>query len=295
MAVESLKTLRRRVRSVKNIKQITRAMEMVSAAKLRRAQGTLEAGRPYAAHLEHLLARVASGSALGSHPLFQPREGNRKVLVLFTSDRGLCGSFNANLIKRAEETMKAEPETQWRLYCIGKKGRDYFAKRGADIIDTLTGFKAADVDAAQQVTDTLLEIYRAGEVDSIWLLFSEYVSTVVQRPTLTRYLHLDPAALGLEDDPDAKGHATLDYILEPSPERIFEALLPQYLRSRIYITMAEMFTSEHSARMFAMNNATKNCKELSDQLTLQMNKARQSTITKELLDIVGGAEAQQAG
>lgn len=288
---ESLKVLRRRVRSVKNIGKITRAMEMVSASKLRRTQGILMAGRPYAGKLQELIAHVAGGSA-SEHPLFQPREGSRKLLVLFTADRGLCGSFNTNLINQAERLMKSEPETQWELVCVGKRGIDYFGRRRWPIVNKVVGLGGQpDSDEARRIADYVLKRYENNEVDKVLLLYSSFISTVRYLPTLAQYLPMTPEALGLDEAVEKKSGAQRNYIMEPSPEALFDSLLPRYLSSKIYISMAETNTSEHSARMIAMNNATKNCKELSTDLTLRMNRARQDTITKELLDIVGGAEA----
>lgn len=292
MAVESLKTLRRRVRTVRNIKQITRAMEMVSAAKLRRAQTTLLAARPYARKLQELLANVAAGSSLAANPLFRERAGRRRILVVFTADRGLAGSFNVNLARAAEEFMESDPAAQWRLLCVGRRGRDHFAHRGAEIVETVTGLGGqADSAQATRLAARLRELFLVGEVDTIHLLYARFVSTVVNHPLAVQFLPMTPDALQAEGAPAAG--APVDYIVEPSPQAVFDQLLPRYLSSRIYITMAEQAASEHSARMVAMNNATKNCTDLGDQLTLKLNKARQGSITKELLDIVGGAEALQ--
>ncbi len=297
MAVESLRVLRRRVRSVKNIRQITRAMEMVSAAKLRRAQGTLGAARPYSAKLQELLARVAGSSIVQNHPLFQPRPGKRRVLVLMTADRGLAGSFNVNLTRRAEQLMREEPDAHWRLVTVGRRGRDHFARRGRPIDRELIGLRGqADSAEAHALAQYLADLFLTGEVDSIHLLYAQFISSVLNRPTVAQFLPLTPAALGLElaeGEPPTGGD--VDYILDPSAKAVFDELLPRYLASRIYITMAEQATSEHSARMVAMNNATKNCQELETQLTLRLNKARQASITKELLDIVTGAEALRKG
>lgn len=296
MAVESLKTLRRRLRSIKSIKQITRAMEMVAASKLRRAQATLMAGRPYAGKLQELLAHLASGSALKENPLFQEHgEDRRRILVVFTADRGLSGSFNANIIKRAEEMMRAEPDIQWQLYCVGRKGRDYFAKRQWPILDSVVGMGGLpDLGEARRIATRLQEIYLAGQCDSVWLLYSAFISTVVYRPTVVRYLPMTPESLGLHEGQEEAGYAT-DYIFDPSAGEVFNAILPRFLMSKIYITLAEVATSEHSARMVSMNNASRNCTEMADALALKMNRARQNTITKELLDIVGGAEALKTG
>ncbi|MCL5270930.1 MAG: ATP synthase F1 subunit gamma [bacterium] len=297
MAVESLKVLRRRVRSVRNIKQITRAMEMVAAAKLRRAQANLMAARPYAAKLQELLGRLSADEHLRQHPLFEEREGPRRILVLFTADRGLAGSFNTNLIKKAEDLLKSQSQTQWQLVTVGRKGHDYFRRRSWPIVESVIGLKgAADPIEARRVAESLVKRFLAGECDRVDLLYSRFISTVVYRPTLGQYLPLSAQALIEGRDERAQaGRRTAsqpaDYLFEPSVGRVIEMLLPRYLASRIHITMAEMATAEHSARMVAMNNATKNCTELGDQLTLKLNKARQAAITKELLEIVGGAEA----
>jgi F-type H+-transporting ATPase subunit gamma len=299
MAVEALKDLRRRVRSVRNIRQITRAMEMVAAAKLRRAQATLSAGRPYASKLQELLARLAEGSDLSSHPLFVPRKGHRKILVLFTADRGLAGSYNNAMIKAAEDLMKTEDGSEWSLVTIGRRGGDYFQKRRWPILERVQGLGGqANAAQAQRVAAFLVGLYREERVDSIWLFHQAFVSSVQSKPLLTRYLSLTPEALGLGKAATATpsptsgaGAARLDYLLEPSADEVFDAIVSRCLASRIYITMAEAAATEHSSRMVAMNNATKNCEEMGDQLTLKLNKARQGAITKELLEIVAGAEA----
>ncbi|HOR29732.1 MAG TPA: ATP synthase F1 subunit gamma [Candidatus Sumerlaeota bacterium] len=295
---ESLKVLRRRVRSIKNIKQITRAMEMVSAAKLRRAQATLMAARPYAAKLQELLAHVASSSVIEEHPLFQPREGNRKTLVLFTADRGLAGSFNTNLIKKTEELLRGDPAAKWELVLVGRRGRDYFQRRSWPVARSWIGLVGqADDGLARELANYLLERFLRDETDQILLVYSSFISTVVYRPTVAQYLPLTPEALGirLDEAGQAEARQEVDYILDPSADTVFDSLLPRYLSSKIYITLAEMATSEHSARMISMNNATKNCNDLQDSLQLRLNNARQAAITKELLDIVGGAEALKTG
>lgn len=292
---ETVKQLRRRVRSTKATKQVTRAMEMVSAAKLRRAQGVLMAGRPYAAKLQELLSHLAGSAAVAAHPLFRKREQVSKVLlVIFTADRGLCGGFNANVIRLAEKAVAGEADKKFRLFCIGKKGYDHFRRRGYDIAEHVTGLPGRpDPALAQRVSDTVRDKFLSGEYDEIRFCYSSFVSMAVYRPTMAKFLPLDAADLaGPAGDSHAK-KTELDYILEPSPERVFDALLPRYLSSRAYITLAEVMTSEHSARMLAMNNATKNCDELQQSLTLRMNKARQAAITKELIDIVSGAQAVQ--
>lgn len=293
---ESPKILRRRVKSIKSTKQITRAMEMVSAAKLRRAQEALLAARPYAMKLQELLASLAGSASVESHPLFQARERGPQIMVIFTSDRGLCGSFNSNILRLAERELKNSPGVDWKLYCIGKKGYEYFKTRQWEIIERRLDLGGRPDNAlARGISDDLLRRFESGAASAIYLAYPMFVTLAINRPTISKFLHLSPDDLavkpvrGVVEEPKAK--RDIDYILEPSPERVFDALLPRYLTSKIFITLAEVFTSEHSARMLAMNNATKACDDLSQSLTLKMNKARQAQITRELIEIISGAQA----
>lgn len=287
---KGIKELRLRIRSIRNTKKITRAMEMVSAAKLRRTQGVMEAARPFARKLESLLGRLALSPTAREHQLFEVRDKGAlpTLYVVFTSDRGLCGAFNANILKAAERLMREQPDAL--VYCVGRKGRDHFRKR---IGERLVGQR---IDLGGQIDGTitdaigndLLQLWNDRKVAEINIVASHFVTTSSNRPEVSRYLPLEPEAFGLTAE---EAEHPIDYILEPSPARIFDALLPRYLRSKIYLTLAETFTSEHASRMLAMNNATKNCDELSSMLTLQMNKARQAAITTEIVEIVSGAEA----
>lgn len=288
---ENVKSLRRRLRSIKNTKQITRAMEMVSAAKLRRAQELLMAGRPYAAKLQELLGRLA-GSATASHPFFDRREVRKRVLVLVTADRGLAGSFNAQLNKKAESMLR-ESTVPTELVCIGKKGYDYFKSRQWNIIFSVTDFSGKlSYDRTNEVADRLTGLFTSGEADEIVVVYNSFVSMMVYRPTVEKMLPLDPESLLAQAaDSSASEGASGEYIMEPTAEEVFASLLPRYINSKMYIIMAETFTAEHSARMIAMSAATKNSSELIDKVSLAMNKARQAAITKEILEIVGGAEA----
>jgi F-type H+-transporting ATPase subunit gamma len=288
---ENVKSLRRRLRSIKNTKQITRAMEMVSAAKLRRAQEMLMAARPYAAKLQELLGRMAAGSV--EHPFFERRAVRRRTLVLVTADRGLAGSFNAQLIKAAEQALRSSGEPM-NLVCIGKKGYDYFKSRPYPIlfqVIDLAGKLASERTNA--IADRLAQLFLSGETDEIQILFNTFVSTLVFRPTLQKLLPLDPESLLSASGAPAAAPAgpTVEYLLEPTPEAVLGTLLPRFVKSKIYIVLAETFAAEHSARMISMSSATKNCEELIESVSLAMNKARQAAITKEILEIVGGAEA----
>lgn len=288
---ENVKALRRRLRSIRNTRQITRAMEMVSAAKLRRAQETLMAGRPYAAKLQELLGRLA-GTQI-SHPLFEKRDVRRRLLVVITADRGLAGAFNANTIKRAEQFLREPGAPPIDMVCVGRKGYDYFRTRNVNIVFSVTdlGGKLSS-ERTNSIAERLTELFLDGSYDEVFVLYNAFVSTLVYRPTLEKLLPLDQEALlgGAEAELPA-GTRNLEYIMEPSPESVLSTLLPRFVKSKIYIIMAEVFTAEHSARMVAMSGATKNCQELMEKVSLQMNKARQAAITKEILEIVGGAEA----
>ncbi|MBX7246843.1 MAG: ATP synthase F1 subunit gamma [Candidatus Sumerlaeaceae bacterium] len=287
---ENVKSLRRRVRSIKNTKQITRAMEMVSAAKLRRAQDLLMAGRPYASKLREFMGHLAS-SAESTHPFFTKREVKRRTLVVVTSDRGLAGGFNTQVIKKAEAALKASP-VPMELVCIGRKGYDYFKNKPYKIVFQVTdmGGKVSGAGAAE-IADRVAKMFLDGETDEVLLLFNSFISTMMYAQQLEKLLPLDPEELlGASAAKSTSAHH-VDYILEPTPQRVFDSILPRFIRSRVYMAIAETGAAEHSARMIAMSAATKNCTELIDSVSLKMNKARQAMITKEILEVVGGAEA----
>lgn len=283
------KQIRRRIRSVKNTRQITRAMEMVSAAKLRRTNVLFEASKPYAEKMKQLLARVVSTDLLETHPYFQVRPLRRQLLILFTADKGLCGSFNMNLISRAEKFVNNQNEgVETDLLVVGRKGWDYFRRRKVNAVKSITNLSGRpDAGVAREIAAFAAGGFVDGAYDRVQVISAEYISKIVNRPMETQLLPLAGEALFSEGD----SAGDTDYIIEPDPASVFDSLIPRYLQGRMYGTMVETFTCEHSARMVAMSNATANCRDLMDSLTLQMNKARQATITRELLDIVGGAEA----
>jgi F-type H+-transporting ATPase subunit gamma len=285
---ENTKFLKRRLRSVKSTMQITSAMEMVSAAKLRRTQNVLMAGRPYSAKLQELLGRLAQ-TAAPAHPFFERREVRRRMVVVVTADRGLAGAFNTQVVKRAEALIRESREPV-ALFCVGKKGADYFRTRHGDIAGTITDFGGTlRSDSSNRLGEELAGAFLKGEVDEVLLVYNSFVSTMQYRTRAEQLLPLEPEEL-LKGAP-ATGGPGGEYILEPDAQRVFEQLLPRYLRNKVYITLAETFTAEHSARMVAMSGATKNCEDLINKLTLRINKARQAAITKEILEIVSGAEA----
>ncbi len=288
---ENVKALRRRLRSIRNTKQITRAMEMVSAAKLRRAQAALMAGRPYAAKLKDLLSRLAASGSV-AHPLLESRPVSKRLLVVFTADRGLAGAFNAQIIKRAEAYLR-ESTVPVELVCVGKKGYDYFKTKKVSIRHAVPDLGAKlSIARAQEIGGLLVEAFLAADCDEVVLLYNKFVSTLVYRSEFEVLLPLGSDIKASAEALPIRG--SQEFLLEPSPSAVLVALLPRFVSNRIYITLAETFTAEHSARMIAMSGATRNCEELTEKLTLKMNKARQAAITKEIIEIVSGAEALKA-
>ena len=284
-----VKILNKRIRSVKSTQQITKAMKMVAAAKLNRSQGKMLAARPYSRKLIKLVEHLA-GAAQGANPLFEVRDVKRRLYVVITSDKGLCGSYNMNLIKIAQHAIDASTEAgvETELLCVGKKAGDYFAKRGYAILERHDDYNGdASAQRGQELGDTIVDAFLTGAFDEVRVVFSEFVSMMTQRPADRPVLPIAPEADADEDDEVED----LDYIWEPGQAQLFDVLLPLYLRNRVFMTLMEAFTSEHAARMTSMTAATDNAGELIDALTLQRNRERQAAITAELLDIVGGANA----
>jgi len=280
----SLGDIKHRIRSVDNTRQITRAMQMVAAAKLRRAQQRVESARPYAGKMNEMLESLAGAAAGLAHPLFEQRGGARQAVVLFTSDRGLCGSYNANMIRRATACLSAGDRADQVLLTVGKRGYDWFKSRPWKMGPTYQDWSGnLDFERVRGITRDLIEMFEKGAVDRVVLIYTRYISIVSHVVTEEQFLPIVPPAGA--DGPDAA------YIFEPNPAEIFERLLPAFALSRVQTAMTEAFASEHGSRMFAMSNATKNAGEMVDRLTLQYNKARQSSITTEMLEIVSGAEA----
>ena len=286
---ENLKALRLRIRSVKKTKKITRAMEMVSAAKLRKTEGVMKASRPFIEKIRTLIGRLALSTGAENHPLFQKSDTGISLLVVFTSDRGLCGAFNANILKLATIALDQNPAMQ--VYVIGRKGRDFMRRKYRDRIHGVLTDLNGTLDGAttDKLGEMLLTGFLDGKYSNIKLLFPHFVSTASNKPVIEQYLPFNAEAFGATGSDDAK--TGIDYLLEPSPERVFDAILPRFLKSRLFLVLAETFTSEYSSRMMAMNNATKNCNELTGTLTIRLNKARQAAITTEIIEIVSGAQA----
>lgn len=284
----SLQDIKKRIRAVESTKQITKAMEMVAAARLRRAQQQIESYRPYAHKMQEMLSNLSEASGEIEHPYFEVREVKRAVMVLFTSDRGLCGSFNSNLIRRATLWLKEHKDENPALILVGKRAWDYFKRRDVEILAHYQDFGGKmDLRQVRRITSELSEMFIAKQVDKISFIYSAFLSMSSFKITEMQFL---PIQSDFEAGEDAKGPAK-EYIFEPDPEEIYKRLLPNYALVQVQMALAESLASEHGTRMIAMGSATKNAGDMIEHLTLVRNKARQASITKELLDIVCGAEA----
>lgn len=283
----TLRQVKKRIRSVISTRQITKAMEMVAAAKLRKSQMKVMEVRPFSEKLDHILVSLsAAASGELMHPFFEKRDVKRQTLVLIAADRGLCGSFNTNLINRANAWLQDKERDQTELVLVGKKGHDYFRRRPWEIVRLFDDWSGnLDYSKARDIVDLLSKRFLGGETDEIRLIYTQFISTTRYRIVEAPYLPVERPVVGEQQA------GRLEYIFEPSPEAIFRDLMPRYALTKMVTALAESFASEHGTRMIAMGAATKNAGEMIDALTLQYNKARQAAITKELLDIVGGAEA----
>lgn len=296
----TLRDIRRRITSVKSTQQITRAMKLVAAAKLRRAQERILEARPYSYKMGEVLADLALRTPRDMHPLLAKREagnnegGSRKMLVVISGDRGLCGAFNSNIIRRSVEflrTQQNDPEISLTLMVVGRKVRDFYRRRGQYTVKSeyVNFFDKLAYTHAAQIAQDFTRAYLAEEVDEVHLLYNEFKSVATQRVVVEQLLPIQPAAV-------PEGKPVAEFLFEPSPSAVLERLLPKHVEVQVYRALMESIAAEYGARMTAMENATKNASEMIDLLTLQFNKARQERITKELLEIVGGAEAlRQAG
>jgi F-type H+-transporting ATPase subunit gamma len=284
----TLRDIQRRIRSVQSTQKITRAMKLVAAAKLRRAQERILAARPYATKMSELLGNLVSGSEEAVHPLLEQREGPRRQIVVITADKGLAGAFNSNILRRSMELIRESSAAALTLVVVGRKARDFYRRRPYTVKRDLVGFwDRLAYSHACELADFFMQEYLAGEVDEVWLLYNEFRSVAVQRPVRVQLLPIPRA-----EDTAAE---SVDYIYEPAPEEILGELLPRHVRMQVYRALMESLAGEYGARMTAMEAATANAKEMIEVLTIQYNKARQEKITKELLDIVGGAEALKQG
>ncbi|MCK4404562.1 MAG: ATP synthase F1 subunit gamma [candidate division Zixibacteria bacterium] len=282
----TLRDLRRRIRSVQGTQQITKAMEMVAAAKLRKAQTKVESSRPYASKMQAMLDNLTQASTSLIHPLFKKREVKKVGLVVVTSDRGLCGSYNHNVIYEADKFLKEYEKDKMVLIIVGRKGYTYYLKRPWEIRLKYLGL-GGDLNLAQvkNITNDLVNFFLSGEVDEIHFIYTKFLSAVTYKITTEKFLNIERQVKA----EDKEGY--VDYIFEPDPQKIFSSLLPDYCMIRVQMALAESFASEYGSRMISMGAATKNAEEMLEHLTLVMNKLRQASITKEMLEITTGAEA----
>jgi len=287
----TLRDIRRRIRSVESTQKITKAMKLVAAAKFRRAQERILAARPYATKIGELVdGLVARTAGQETHPLLATRNASRKRLVVITADKGLCGAFNSNVLRESLRILRGADEASVSLVVVGKKARDFFRRRPYTIKSEMLGFfDRLAYSHAQELANGLMRDFLADEVDEVDLLYNEFRSVAVQRPVHRQLLPLGASEAGKEGD--EKERTQEEYIYEPSPEAILASLLPRHVTIQVYRALMESAAGEYGARMTAMESASKNAREMINVLTIQFNKARQERITKELLDIVGGAEA----
>ncbi|MBX7147694.1 ATP synthase F1 subunit gamma [bacterium] len=288
----SLKNIRKRIVSVKNTQKITKAMKMVAAAKLRRASQAVEASRPYSKGMKKIIASIALKTSDFSHPLFVAKETPKKVAVLvFTSNRGLCGGFNSNLLRKLENAIKTDMGTREQIDVdvIGKKGRDFYSSRKRNVsnvyLEYADSFTFAD---AEKLAQGMVAGFNEGKYDEYYFAFNQFKSALTQIVTIEKLL---PISVDAFKGDNAQGDNLVDYIYEPGKIEVLEQALPRYLAQQLYQAHLESVASELGARMTAMDNATRNARDMMGKLTLQYNRARQAAITTELMDIVNGAES----
>lgn len=290
----SLREFRKKIKTVKSTQQITKAMKMVSAARLRRAQSRILASRPFAIRMNELLKDLAGrlssdrGTASAApHPLLETNQSKKVALLLVTSDKGLCGSFNTNLVRKAAEYIRDNPEKDIRFFVVGRKGRDFFKRSGYPISgEYVQIFNQLSYTHAEIIGKDLIELYLKEKLSEVVVIYNEFKSVLQQKLTLERLL-----PIRRPEDSQGAAEAKVDFLYEPSRDQLLEALLPRYVKSQIYRVLLESFAAELGARMAAMDSATKNARDLIDMLTLKLNRQRQAVITREIAELVGGAES----
>ena len=289
----SLLDIRRRIRAVKSTQQITKAMKMVAASRLRRAQERIQTARPFANEMLRVLNSLATRVDPTSHPLLDERSTKRAngkaLLYVITADRGLAGSFNANSIKAASSFIVEDPAREVALGLIGRRGRDFFARRGFEVrYEQVNLFQALEFAHAQAIAASAMESFTNGDVDSVYLIYNEFKSVMTQRIVVERLL---PIARLEFDQVQGTAAPLIDYLYEPSPEELFTTLLPRHVEVQVFRALLESNAAFYAAQMTAMDSASRNAGEVIKKLTLQMNRSRQASITKELIEIISGAEA----
>jgi len=282
----NLKDIRRRIRSTKSMQQIFKAMEMVAAAKLRKAQQRAQAASPYSAKISEMLANLSGAASELEHPLFKVREVRRTALVVITADRGFAGTYNTTILREAEARLRGAEPGSIQVVVVGRKGRDYLRRRHYPILAAHTDLPGeASLEFARRLTEDLTARFLSGEVDRVELLYTHFVNAIVRRVRHETFLPVGA------DAAQGGGGSDSGTIFEPDAESIFAELLPRYASAKLYAALADSLASEHSARMVAMGSARKNAGELVDTLTLLRNRLRQAAITREISELVGGAEA----
>lgn len=284
--MQGMKEIKRRIRSVTNTRQITRAMKMVAAAKLRRAQETAENARPYADKIKEVISSIAAGTTGFSHPMLESRPVKKTGYLVITSDRGLAGPYNSNLLRMVSAHLKERHASrdEYVLFVIGRKGRDYFVKRDYPVVEAVTGISdTPSLEEIQDISTKAINMFADETFDKLVLYYNEFVNPMVQRPVEKQLLPL------VSEEVLSGPRSTYDY--EPDGETVLQVLLPKYAETLIYSALLEAKASEFGARMTAMGNATDNATEMIETLTLQYNKARQAAITQEIAEVVGGANA----
>lgn len=286
----SLIDIRRRVRAVKSTQQITKAMKMVSASKLRRAQERVVGARPYAQQMLRVLNSVASRVDPEAHALLResPQPSAPPLLIVISADRGLCGSFNSNVLKQASAFRAESVDRDVAMALVGRKARDFFIRRGVDVrYQVVNLFQHVKYAHAQEIAQAATEAFVEGRVSSVYLVYNEFKSVISQRVVVERLL---PLARLTEENGGVQG-PQVDYLYEPSPEEILTSIVPRHVEVQVYRALLESAAAEHAARMTAMDAATRNAQEMVDKLTLYMNKVRQASITREIIEVVSGAQA----
>ncbi len=286
----TLRDIKRRIVGVKSTQQITKAMKMVAAARLRRAQNNVVNARPYSEEIEGLLLRLATPEAVETNPFFERREVKNAAIIVVTADRGLCGAFNQNIIKEAERYIEEElkpEEINYKIYSIGKKATDYFTKNDYPVFEQVTGlFSSLNYNSALEISNKIIPAFLDGTFDRVVLIYNMFVSIIRQKLVVKQFLPV-PMEEGEETD-------NSNYIFEPDQGYIFDFLVPKHLKAQVWRALLESYAAELAARMTAMDNATTNAEEMIKQLNLTYNKERQAAITKEILEIVSGANALKA-
>lgn len=282
----TLKQLRQRIKAAKNIQQITRAMKLVAAARFKKATDRVLEARPYSDKIREFMLSLSNAGELPAHPLMENRGGEDYAIILITAERGLAGSFNTNLIRRCSDFM-AETPGNGRIIAVGKKGSQFFGKRGYNVAHSVTvGSAGATLENANEVAQVARQMFESGEVDRLFICYSKFYSAIRQVPTLVQLLPIEAPK-----SDDVPAHGTVDYTFEPDAEGLLGQLLPRYFFTLIWQALLESTASEFGARMTAMTNATDNAGKMIQNLTLKANRERQASITKEILEVVGGAEA----